>query len=511
MAHIKTSRLILPSSMDYLHPVIVYGSELARQAGFNRKEVLEISLALEESFANVVQHALVDDEDAQFEVIFEQSLVGLTIIIREKGLPFDPEKITQYAPDKASLDMDTRGLGNFLVGKAVNEVHFNNLGKDGKEIKLIKYLSHQRIDRHPGVSESEIVSPDSGKKRDAKNFIVRLLKTDETIEAAKCAYKSYGYSYVDYVYYPERLAQMIDDGRLISVVAVTDDGDFMGYGDWEFAYQGAPIAEASSILVCPEFRHTRAAFRIMKALVEQAKLTDMLYGHAYCVTGHTISQKGAALFGGVDTGLLLGMLPADLEFRELVETGTQRESVVLTIFPFKHSEPKTIFPPVAHYTITSRICQALGSPDMITDCSDKSFDVSQLQDQCQIELEQSPDINSAIIKIRKYGVDVLEEIRRQLHACCVNKIDVIYVYLDLEDELTAYLTPEFEKMGFFFAGIFPLGLHSKTALILQYLNNIEIDFDLIHVNSPLAHELLEYVRQAIKPWYLSNSKELPAI
>lgn len=489
MSRKSISRLMLPASMDQLRPLLAYCNELAVQLGFEQREVFEIKLALEELVANVVEHALADDEDAHFEVIFEPMSTGLKVSIREKGLPFDPGKVPQYSPDKASLDMDTRGLGSFLAARFVKELRFANLGKDGKETSFVKYLGKQHIQPDATSDKSE---SGEAKRAEVKGFEVRLLKPDESIEAAKCAYKSYRYSYVDYIYYPERIAQMIEEGRLIAMVAVTDDGRFMGYGDWEFPYRGAPIAE-SSILVSPEFRHTRAAFRIMKGLIEQARMTNLHYGHAFCVTSHTLSQKGAALFGSVDTGLLLGMLPADLEFRDLVGQASQRESLVCTIIPFKHSAPRTLHPPATHHDIIVKIYEALGLPDSIVIVSDKTLNDVRLHGQSRLMLERTPDTNTAIIRVLDYGADILQEVHGQLRACCLDKIDVIQLHLDLEDELTALLTPEFEQMGFFFAGLFPLGLEGRTALMLQYLNNIHIDPGLLQIHSALGKELLEYI------------------
>jgi hypothetical protein len=50
-------------------------------------------------------------------------------------------------------------------------------------------------------------------------------------------------------------------------------------------------------------------------------------------------------------------------------------------------------------------------------------------------------------------------------------------------------------MGFFFAGILPGGFTDGDALILQYLNNVPIDYNAIQVKSDLAAKLLTYVRE----------------
>ena len=75
----------------------------------------------------------------------------------------------------------------------------------------------------------------------------------------------------------------------------------------------------------------------------------------------------------------------------------------------------------------------------------------------------------------------------------LRRIDIIHLYLDLEDPQTSGMVRQFEFMGFFFAGILP-GVLPGDALILQYLNNVPIDYDKIKTASQLTERLLEYIR-----------------
>jgi hypothetical protein len=71
----------------------------------------------------------------------------------------------------------------------------------------------------------------------------------------------------------------------------------------------------------------------------------------------------------------------------------------------------------------------------------------------------------------------------------------IFLYLDLTDPRAAVLTPEIEEMGFFYAGTLPYGLRGRDALILQYLDNLRIDYGLIRVYSPWGREIIRYVME----------------
>lgn len=53
--------------------------------------------------------------------------------------------------------------------------------------------------------------------------------------------------------------------------------------------------------------------------------------------------------------------------------------------------------------------------------------------------------------------------------------------------------PQLEMLGFFFSGVLPDD--DKQYLLLQYLNNVPIDYDKIICASEFAKELKEYVKE----------------
>ena len=103
--------------------------------------------AVDEAFTNVVEHAFDPDEDATFKIICTHIPLGLKIAIREKGMPFDPAKIPEYDPTTSLEEQSGEGLGFYLMKQSMDEVQFNNLGKQGKETCLIKYLPKKSMRR----------------------------------------------------------------------------------------------------------------------------------------------------------------------------------------------------------------------------------------------------------------------------------------------------------------------------------------------------------------------------
>ena len=86
--------------------------------------------------------------------------------------------------------------------------------------------------------------------------------------------------------------------------------------------------------------------------------------------------------------------------------------------------------------------------------------------------------------------------QRHLKQLCQSRFEVIHLHLDLTQAAAVTLVPACESWGFFFAGILP-GLGQTQILILQYLNNVPLDYDKILLYSPQARELLEYIKPQI--------------
>ena len=102
-----------------------------------------------------------------------------------------------------------------------------------------------------------------------------------------------------------------------------------------------------------------------------------------------------------------------------------------------------------------------------------------------------------MIEVRACGADIVHQVSTALRRLCVEKLEVIYLCLNLQDPLTARITAQIEALGFFFAGVIPKA-EGGDQIELQYLNNVLIDYDRIQLYSDFSKELLAYI-QALDP------------
>jgi serine/threonine-protein kinase RsbW len=457
--------------------------------GFTGDELEQIDIAIEESVSNVMVHAS-DEENPTFDIICEKIQGGIKITVKDKGIPFDPEHIKKYEITKNLDDLSTSGLGIYLIQKVMDELYFRNLGPQGKETVMIKYLpGAEALKEHevPGTSPQtpQVIA-------EKIEYDVRGLDEHEAIEVSRCAYKTHGYTFFDdHIYFPERLVEMNRTSEMISAVAVTKDNVFMGHSALLYQYPEDTIAELTFVFVNVEFRGQGALNRLVDYLFQVPKKRELRGIYAYAVTNHIFTQKSMIKFQINDCGILLATSPASWKFKGISGEASQRISVALTFRYTMQPVSYNLYAPEHHKEMILKLYNNLGaSHTFVVPENDKLvFDTPHSTIHTGVnELE-----SCAEIFVASYGTDIRQQLRKILQGFCVEHTAAINLFLKLSDPLTYWMTAEFESMGFFFAGILPES-RIGDALILQYLNNVSLDYSKILLVSDVAKDLLTYIK-----------------
>jgi serine/threonine-protein kinase RsbW len=481
-------RLTMPNTLHYFDTAQLFVRETAKKFGFTGKALNEIDLAIEEAVTNVMKHGYDPEENAEFDLMCERIPDGIEIIIKEHGIPFDPAQAPLYKPADDIAEADARGLGLHLLRMTMDDVAFLNLGPEGRETRLIKYLhgnAQQKDAEMQAIEEPRVLT-------EKIEYSVRGLEEKEALEVSKCAWKSHGYSFFDdHIYFPERLVAMNKSGELVSAVAVTSDNVFMGHGAFLYQYADDTIAELTFIFVNVEYRGQGALNRLLEYLftVPRTRRLDGLY--AYAVANHVFTQKAMLKYGINDCGILLATSPASWKFKGISDDTSQRISVILEFKYMEEPVVKKLYAPEHHLDMIKKLYANIGAshtwskpagtvPEFKSDTTELFTGVNELE-------------GCAEIFVDAYGADYLLAIRKALKGFCVKGISALNLFLNLEDPLTWSLTSEIEKLGFFFAGILPCS-RIGDALILQYMNNLDFDYGRINAYSDVSKELVEYIK-----------------
>ena len=489
------STLCLPNDMSCLTPALAYITELAGTAGFDKSEARQITLAMEEAITNVIKHGFSQGERAEFQIVCELSATGISFVIREKGVPYDPERAAVYTPPASIDEQSASGLGLFLMRKNMDEISFRNLGRDGREIRLTRRHRSARIDSILGKSEPAAPGerPPAGKQYTPDSFHIRPLRPEEAIEISRCAYNAYGYSYEEFIYYPEQIASLNKSGLMQSLVAVTAEDEIAAHLALKLKAPDDRIAEIGVGFVKPEFRRAGLLKTLVNTCIKHAAETGLFGLFGRPVTSHAISQKVINEYGFKDSGVFLAMFPRDVDFKQLTGRVRQKESGLLSFLRLSDDPDRPIHPPEQHAAMIREIYGWLRmNPPMPDPVPESSVD---MPDETALDASSHNVLNIADIRVLTHGRAADRAVREKLRFYCLEHRDVIYLWLNLENPATRLMTGVFEQMGFFFSGILPRGLDGRDALILQYLNNLTIDYSMLAPFSGEAQKLLAYVRQ----------------
>lgn len=418
----------------------------------------------------------------------------MRIIIKDKGLPFAPDLVPEYT---APVDIDDdagSGLGSFLMKKSVDGIEFHNLGREGKELHLIKHLPYKSVVEYHDSSDLTFF-PGSKTEQTAseekKAFTIRLMEPSESFEVSRLFYRAYGYSYgIDSIYYPDHFERLHRDGSIISVVTVDEDGVIVGHFALVKDSPDSLIAEAAMAVVQPTFRGQGCQNAMMTRLLEEARARGLAGVFSKAVTNHVYAQKAGEKGGFNRVAIVVGLIPADRSFKGIQSQLSQRESVAYGYFAIANLPDIVIYPPPHHAAFIQGIYRNLGLERTL---GPMAGTMPETEAASVLKTAVIPTYNRATVEVERYGENFYSELKMALKGLCVRKIDQITLYLPLEDPHTGLVCAEIEAMGFFIAGVLPF-FHTGDVLMLQYLNNVPIDYSKIQVASDAGKEILDYVR-----------------
>ncbi len=483
--------LNVPNNLDCIPIVQDCIAGVSRMMGFKEDEINKIQIGVEEAVTNVITHAFDPGEEASYEVVCQSVPLGLKIIVRDKGLPFDPKQIPEYKPDAMREKMSDAGLGVYLMKQCLDEVSFHNLGPDGMETHLVKYLAHKGVEEYleeHEIAQAKQAHKEAPEKREV-SYNVRRMKLDEAVEVSRCAYFAYGYSYAnDHIYYPDRVRALNSHEDIVSFVAVEENGEIMGHAALEFNQEDRRTAEIGIAFVKPKYRGLGCLNRLGQLRLDFAEKRDLVGLISQAVSTHPFSQKALHKYNFSECAVFLSRAPS-LEFKDIKAGGAQRESLVAHFLYVHKPKMLTIYPPPQHTEMIEKILERTG-----VNYKRGSADSSQKLPNRHAEIKTVTDkFAAANIRVKVYGLNTITDVARNLKGLCVDRLETIYLHLPLSDPLTPMVCMEFEKMGFFFSGIMP-GTVEGSLLILQYLNNQKLDYDKIATASDLGGELVDYIR-----------------
>lgn len=471
--------LRVPADKRFLEIVQIFIRKLGIISGLSDLEAQRLEMAAEEAFMNTLEHAYPDGSPGDIFIKAEISATELTLSIRDEGLPFDKSPESYPAPG-VNLKSPEQGLGFRLIRSAVDEAHFENLGRKGKVLRMVKRLTDYFAAEHESINQNTQLAPD-------QEYLIRPMQPDEAIQVAQLFWAAYGYSYKKEDFYrPEGLLHLIGTGRVISYVAVAENGAVVGHGGL-LRHGPVPMAEEALLVVDPAHRSRGIMEMIHDALQKKALEMELKGVSVDPVTSHIISQRKIIKLGGRSCGIDLGACPPRV-FKGLAneDEKLQRESYLHCFDYLTLPSPRAIYVPEHHQPIVSRIYENMGQ-----ECNFGNAAPGRLSGNYQINYDKTLKKGELKVITANEG-QWLEIIRVADDLTEFAGAEVVVLDLPVNQPASILLAELAEENGFFFSGIRPHEAPDGDYFRLQRLH-VPMDLGRLTIYSDLGVELLKYV------------------
>ncbi len=485
--------LSLPNDLYYLPLMMSYVEQAALLAGFAEFDVNKLQLAVEEGVAALVAPGISEGEEAEFQLIAEKVPLGMRFILKDKGLPYETGAIPVYnqaemMEDELSEEAVT-ALSIHMMEQVADKLEFFNLGREGKETHITKYLPALSVEECETESRAEAGLSPEEPQLELPPYQIRYLEPQEAIEISRLAYFTYGYTYKSYIYYPEQVRELNALGKVASLVAASAKGEVMGHASLNFTEEDRLVAELGTGFVKNCYRGQGLLKELMLSMIEEARRRALTGFFGQPVTSHFYSQKACVNLAMQPTALFLARVSA-VKFKDIKPDNQQRESFFHYFRYLKGEQAEArLYLPKQHEAMLKKIYDNLAVK--------RDFGVAKEaalpQEHTVTSVKRDAAFLTATISVKRHGYDSLREVKRVLRELKQEELKGVVLELNLAQPQTALLLEHFEQLGFIFAGILPQG-NGEDILCLQYVSDCRVDFAQVKVYGEKAQEIAAYVQ-----------------
>ncbi len=303
---------------------------------------------------------------------------------------------------------------------------------------------------------------------DDQIFVVRTLAPQDAEDLTSCVVDCYGRSYPKrHLYDRDLLADSVRNGTYSGVVVVDRSNSMLvGHIGWVRHATTALTVEAGTTMIRPDYRGRGLLKALGLALHTQLKQSGFPGYLHFPTTAHTVMQRASVSSGGVETGLLLGYLPASLDVAGFTGPRARRLAVTVAYQPLGESPMCTIgAASEVEAAWLAAVAHQLGLQRTVTVTTDEPIEgASQLTS----SYDAARDLLT--LNVGRVGRDLSESvsIAASEHPCLL-----VHVNLDAADAVASWAFREMASSGFVFGAWLP-GWFGSDAIRLQKINNQQV-------------------------------------
>lgn len=125
------------ASTEHLSEVRDFVAKYARDFGFNKQEVADIRLAVDEAYTNIIKHAYKDNPSGMVKIRLGYNGDEFWVSLVDTGRSFNPNKYNLPDLKKQIKEKKRGGVGVYLIRQLMDDVKYVHKD-DTNEIRMIK-------------------------------------------------------------------------------------------------------------------------------------------------------------------------------------------------------------------------------------------------------------------------------------------------------------------------------------------------------------------------------------
>ena len=305
---------------------------------------------------------------------------------------------------------------------------------------------------------------------------IRLMTADDAIELVRCVYRCYGYSYPNpALYQAKAIRRLLESGTMVSVVAVSGNGEIVGHVAYTFDRIGDRVPEAGKMIVDPRYRGHHLAERLASLRLSEAQQRGIVGLWAECVTNHSASQRVAIDHGGLEVGLQIGAIPAFTQMVGLPAHADERQSFMTMFMKTRTIGTRTLSIPSHLIDHVTELAQRAEIPRSF----EPAVNVPDLE-HSRVITSAMPSYGIVTIRLEHLGRDLCEHIAETLESFQHELLGTVYVELPASHPASAWAITQLENIGFAWSGWIPEFLPGDDVLRLQRVTHLTVHDASIH-------------------------------
>ena len=390
----------------------------------------------------------------------------------------DVDKVLISIADRGTPYVLTSYQKGILKRGLVDNFFFEQLGVEGQRITVGYKLSAE-----DGTAAVPFIVEKEEEWQNTDFFCRTTIDQDEDIvNAIQCIYTSYGYNYIHQeLYNVDIFRSMLQSGRYISVLAENKFHQVAGHIAIEEHNWFPGIMEVCNLVVKPSARGKNISASLVEAIVSLGKERNLCGLYSMPAMFHPVSQRLATQNGFYPCGMYFHLLGASVagEYGD----GSSRLSAAFSIHIYDKKTVHFLYPPEECAAFVENVFEQEEMTHAVKaaylDSSEKTS-LSYNYETLSRRLE---------IKIDRVGSDMEEVLKDLLTREESEMVEVIMVYLNVNDPGCPACYHFLRKCGLIFAGCLP-GSRTNDYLLMQHLRGRTIDKSRL-VAEPDYQEMLD--------------------